>query len=96
MDCRSLQETRRYQIQKFLLPGGRDSSRRRHNPKLQNKNFGNLDGGFFEIEMLLWISIILLILVGYFSIHKVYRNEHQLVQEEFTNEWNKLNTKRRN
>lgn len=96
MDSHSLQKTKWYQAQKFFLPQSRHECKRSHFPRLQDKNRRSGDGGFFEIEMLVWISIILLILVGYFTIHKAYKTEHQLVQEEFTNEWNKLKSKRRN
>ncbi len=44
--------------------------------------------------MLIWVSVILLIVTGFLSIHKVYINEHEVVQEEFQHEWDKLDAKR--
>lgn len=96
MDSHPLQKSFWHQTQKLLLPESKYEGIRNHHPQLQDKNSRSFDEGFFEIEMLIWISIILLILVGHFSIHKAYKTEHQLVQEEFTNEWNKLKSKRRN
>lgn len=62
--------------------------------EIRDLNRRNTNGGFISIEMLIWISIILTIFVGYFSIHKVYKTEHQKINEEFIYEWNHLNASR--
>lgn len=96
MDNHLLQNSKWRAFQKYILPNGQNVSQRGLQSRLQNKNGRNFNEGFFTIEMLIWISIILLILVGYFSISKVYITEHRELQKEYKDEWNKLDAKRRN
>ncbi len=94
MDAHSLQIPRGNKIEKIILLEGRLPDKGKHQTRFKDRNRRVYDGGFFEIEMLIWISIMFLILLGYFSIYKTYRNEHQKVQEEFQREWIKLKPKR--
>ena len=96
MDYHLLQSSKWRTLQEYLLPEGHYERRRRLQSKLQNQNVRDFNEGFFAIEMLFWISIILLLLMAYFSIHKVYITEHRELQKEYQNEWSKLNAKRRN
>lgn len=92
MDHDSLQVSGGHKTKKSFLLKGPLPDFRKFQTRFKNRNRRALDGGFFEIEMLVWVSIIFLILLGYFSIYKSYRNEHQKVQEEFQDEWAKLNS----
>lgn len=94
MDHQSLSITGRHQEKKIFLPGGPLSDPGKPPSKCKNRNRRISDGGFFEIEMLSWVSIMFLILLGYFSIYKTYRNEHQKVQEDFQRERSQLKLKR--
>jgi Ni,Fe-hydrogenase I large subunit len=96
MDRHLLQTTHWNPHTKIFLPQGRHGNRGKFLAQFQGENQRNLHGGFFEIEMLIWFSVIALILVGFLSIYRVYKIEHQKIQEEFTYEWNKLDAQRRN
>jgi hypothetical protein len=45
--------------------------------------------------VLVWVSIIALILVGFFQVYRLYKVEHHEIKEEFKNEWSKLESQRR-
>ena len=87
-----LQDPLWHQGKKGLLSQDSLQSRGSHSPQSQIRNIRNCRRGFFEIEMLIWVSVILLIAQGFLSIHKIYSQEHEQVQEDFQREWDKLNT----
>ena len=95
MDEKTLQTSCWYKIQKFLLPPESVRDGGSHDSQLKNSHPGNFERGYFEIEMLVWISVITLLLSGFIHIYKNYKKEHLNIKQEFENEWTKLESQRR-
>ena len=90
-----LQQNSWRKIQRIFLPQGHIERQKCFLTRSKNKNPGNSNAGFIELEVLVWVSIIVLILVGFFQIYRMYKVEHHEIKEEFKNEWNKLESQRR-
>ena len=92
MDDHPLSSSLWHQAQKFFLSRSQMEGQKCFYPQASTRNHG----GFFEIEMLVWVSIILLIAGGFFTIHRAYFKEHQKIKKDYQNEWNRIESKRRN
>ena len=96
MELNLFKKTKRHQTKPNLSSQGRAGTQWKLRSGFQDKNQGAGRAGFFEFELLIWLSIIFLILTGFMGIHKAYKKEHHQIREDFKNEWNKLESKRRN
>ena len=63
--------------------------------KCQNKRGRNFNAGFSILEMLLWLSFLMIIITGYFSIFKTQNQEINLIIKEFEHGRKKINAERR-
>ncbi len=95
MGCHLLQQNLWRKVQGVFLPKGTVERQRCLSTRSKNKNRGNFNEGFIELEVLVWVSIIALILVGFFQVYRLYKVEHHEIKEEFKNEWSKLESQRR-
>lgn len=96
MELNLLKKTKRHKSKPYLSFKGTTGIKWQLRSGFQNKNRRKGRTGFFEIELLIWLSVIFLILTGFMGIHKAYKKEHIQIKEDFQNEWNKLESKRRN
>lgn len=96
MEPQLFQTSQWNKAKKGLQFKSRPKDRRSFFSKSFNPNQRSGSAGYFEIELLIWLSIIFLILTGFMGIHKAYKTEQVQISEDFKNEWDKLESTRRN
>jgi len=94
MDSHIIQKTKRHSPQKILLFKNILFARIQFFIKFKSGDIRNSNRGFVGLELVIWTTILLTIVIAYFSINGVYVTEQLNISKDYTNEWNNINSKR--